>query len=65
MSLFLLSKWEAMACSFPKSQIGCSQFCKCERLRNKWNIDGSIENNEEYSDEEEYGSEDDTDNLLK
>ena len=19
-----------MACSFPKSQIGCSQFCKCE-----------------------------------
>ena len=68
MSLFLYSKCKTMACSGVKSQLGCLEFCKCERdCRNKWNVSGNIENDVKYSDGKEHGSEhkDVTDNLLE
>ena len=57
-----------MACSCAKSQIGCSELCNCEGDSwNIWKICGNIENHDEYSDEEEYESEDEdgADNLLE
>lgn len=68
MSLFLVSKYKKMACSCTKSPKGWSESCKYEwDYRNTWNVGGNIENDDKYSDEEEYGSkdEDDTDNLLE
>ena len=43
------------------------EICKCEGLcQNIWDVAGNIENDDKYSDEEEYGSgvEDETNNLL-
>ena len=57
-----------MTCSCAKSQIVCLEFCKCEGdCWNIWLVSGNIENDDKYSDEEEYSSEyeDDTDNLLE
>ena len=57
-----------MTWSCAKSQIVCLEFCKCERYCwNIWVVSGNIENDDKYSDEEEYSSkdEDDTDNLLE
>ena len=68
MSLFLVSECKTTACSCAKSQIRCSEFCKCEGdYQNIWNVVGNIENDDEYSDEEEYRSEgeDDMGNLLE
>ena len=69
MSLFLVSKYNTMVCSCEKSQIECLEFCKCEGDFGK-NVSSTkvrtlVENDDEYSDEEEYGSEDedDTENL--
>lgn len=44
------------------------ELCKCDgHCQNIWNVGGNFENDDEYSDEKEYGSEDedDADNLLK
>ena len=68
MYLFFVSKCRIMACSCAKSQIGCSELCNCEGDSwNIWKICGNIENDDEYSDEEEYESEDEdgVDNLLE
>ena len=57
-----------MTWSCAKSQIVYLEFCKCERYCwNIWVVSGNIENDDKYSDEEEYSSkdEDDTDNLLE
>lgn len=51
-----------------KSKIECSELCKCDGdCQNLWNVGRNIENDDEYSDEEEYWSEDEDamGNLLE
>lgn len=48
-----------MACSCAKSQIGCTEHCKCEGdCRNIWNAGGYAEDDGDNSGEEESASED-------
>ena len=48
-----------MACSCAKSQIGCTEFCKCEEnCENIWNAGSSVEDDCDNSDKEESASED-------
>ena len=65
---FLVLKCKTVIYSCRKAQTGSSEFCKWEgNCRNIWNVSGNIENDREYSDEEEYGREDEDsmDKLLE